>query len=258
MNITPKKSLGQHFLTDRNIIKKIAGAVTAPEDHCVIELGAGTGALTGALIERFNEVQAVEIDTRAAEVLQEQYPRLPIHCRDMLAIDWSSLSAGKRKTHVVGNLPYNITSPVLFMLLENRRLLADAVIMMQREVAERLTADIRTKDYGILSVQTQLMSSPEALFPVSRRCFSPPPRVESMVVRLVFDKDELGCSDGQLKTVVRTAFNQRRKKLSNALERVASKKDQPDGFDFSKRAEAWPPQEYEKLTIQLTENGILT
>ncbi len=257
MNITPKKSLGQHFLTDQNIIKKIAGAVTASGDHRVIEIGAGTGALTGALIERFNDVQAVEIDARAVEVLQDRYPRLPIHHQDMLTIDWHHLSAGKQQTYVVGNLPYNITSPVLFTLLENRHLLADAVLMMQKEVAERLTAAIRTKAYGILSVQTQLMSSPEVLFPVSRRCFSPPPKVESMVVRLTFDKGELACSDGHLKRVVRAAFNQRRKKLSNALSKVIDKKNQPDDFDFSKRAEAWPPPMYEKLTARLTENGIL-
>jgi len=124
-------------------------------------------------------------------------------------------------------------------------------------VAARLTAGIRTKEYGILSVQTQLMSMPEILFPVSRHCFSPPPRVESAVIRLQFNRGKLSCSDTHLKTVVRMAFNQRRKKLSNALKPLLGK-DLPRGFDFDKRAEAWLPQTYEKLTARLEQDGILT
>ncbi|HYW34868.1 MAG TPA: 16S rRNA (adenine(1518)-N(6)/adenine(1519)-N(6))-dimethyltransferase RsmA [Balneolaceae bacterium] len=256
--IRPKKSLGQHFLTDQNVIKKIADALGVPEGHRLIEIGPGTGALTATLVERFTDVHAVELDARAVDVLKEKFPDLPVYQKDILKVDWGELSVGKEKTHVVGNLPYNITSPVLFTLLENRHLLADAVLMMQKEVAERLVADIRTKEYGILSVQTQLMSSPEILFTVSRHCFTPPPRVESAVVRLRFDKGSLACSDEHLKIVVRTAFNQRRKKLSNALASLVDKKNQPAGFDFDKRAEAWLPDTYEKLTARLVSDGILT
>lgn len=256
--IKPKKSLGQHFLTDQNIIEKIAAAIPAREGHRVIEIGPGTGALTEALVERFEDVHAVELDQRAIEVLQQKYPSLPVHHQNVLNVDWRELSAGKEQTHVVGNLPYYITSQILFSLLEARAHLADALLMMQKEVAERLTAQIRTKDYGILSVQTQLMSTPEILFPVSRHCFNPPPNVESAVVRLTFDRGELACSDARLKTVVRTAFNQRRKKLSNALKPVVKKKNQPEGFDYDKRPEAWPPDTYEKLTARLVEDGILT
>ncbi len=158
----------------------------------------------------------------------------------------------------MGNLPYYITSQILFLLLENRTLLADALLMMQKEVAERIVADIRTKDYGILSVQTQLMSTPEILFDVPRQVFSPQPNVDSAMLRLTFDKGPLACSDENLKTVVRTAFNQRRKKLSNALKPIVDKSDLPDGFDFDKRAEAWEPSTYEKLTARLVEDGILT
>lgn len=257
MSFRPKKSLGQHFLTDPNIVEKIADAVPAEEGDRVIEIGPGTGALTGALLERFDDVHAVELDQRAIEVLQEKYPGLPIHHQDVLKTDWQELSAGKEKIHVVGNLPYYITSQILFSLLENRHLMTDALLMMQKEVAERLTADIRTKDYGILSVQTQLMSTPEILFPVSRRCFSPQPNVDSAMVKLTFDKGALKCSDQNLKTVVRTAFNQRRKKLSNALKPIIDKENLPEDFDFDKRAEAWPSEIYEKLTARLEENGIL-
>lgn len=258
MSIRPKKSLGQHFLTDENIIEKIADAVAAQNGERVIEIGAGTGALTEVLLEKYDDVVAVELDQRAVEVLQNKFEGLEIHHENVLDVEWENLSAGKDKTHVVGNLPYYITSQILFSLLEHRALLSDALLMMQKEVAERLIAEIRTKDYGILSVQTQLMSTPEILFPVSRQCFNPQPNVDSAMVRLTFNKGELQCSDKNLKTVVRTAFNQRRKKLSNALKPIISKDLQPSGFDFDKRAEAWPPSEYEKLTARLVEGGILT
>lgn len=258
MSIKPKKSLGQHFLNDPNIIAKIADAVAASAGDRVIEIGPGTGALTGALIDRYEDVHTIEIDQRAVEMLKEKFPGLPVHHRNILEVDWNEYSAGKEKTHVVGNLPYFITSQILFALLEQRNTIADALLMMQKEVAERLTASVRTKDYGILSVQTQLMSSPEILFPVSPHCFDPQPNVESAVVKLTFDKGGLECSDRHLKTVVRTAFNQRRKKLSNSLKPVIAKKSQPKGFDYDKRAEAWPPREFERLTARLEQEGVLT
>ncbi len=256
--IRPKKSLGQHFLTDENIIAKIADAVKAKRGDRLIEIGAGTGNLTGALLNKTDDFHAFEIDKRAVQILCENFTGLQIHHKDILEVDWKEWSIGKEKTYTVGNLPYNITSPILFSLLDSRHLLNSAILMMQKEVAERLVADIRTKDYGILSVQTQLMSSPEILFPVSRNCFTPKPNIESAVVRLVFNKGELACSDAHLKTVVRTAFNQRRKKLSNALKPIIDKKKLPRGFNFDKRAEAWPPQKYEKLTVVLEKTGILT
>lgn len=254
----PKKSLGQHFLTDENIITKIAQTIPAGPADRLIEIGAGTGALTEALIDRFEDVVAIELDDRAVDQLGQKFPTLTIRHENVLDVDWSKLSAGKEQTCVVGNLPYYITSPILFSLLEARTVLSSAILMMQKEVAERLVADIRTKAYGILSVQTQLMSRPEILFPVSRNCFNPPPNVESAMVQLSFDRGPLRCSDAHLKTVVRTAFNQRRKKLSNALKPLIPKDKLPDGFDFDKRAEAWPPSEYEKLTALFEEGGILT
>ncbi len=258
MSIRPKKSLGQHFLTDQNIIDKIADAVPAEPTDRVIEIGPGTGALTESLLQRYDDLMAVELDERAIAILNKKFERLTIHHQNVLDVEWAELSIGKAQTHVVGNLPYYITSQILFSLLEQRTVLADAILMMQKEVAERLVADIRTKDYGILSVQTQLFSSPEILFPVSRHCFSPQPNVESAMIKLTFNKGKLNCSDKNLKTVVRTAFNQRRKKLSNALKPIIPKKQLPDGFDFDKRAEAWLPSEYEKLTARFEQDGILT
>ncbi|WP_138430615.1 16S rRNA (adenine(1518)-N(6)/adenine(1519)-N(6))-dimethyltransferase RsmA [Fodinibius saliphilus] len=258
MSIKPKKSLGQHFLTDDNIIAKIADAIPAREGDRVVEIGPGTGALTESLVDQYKDIIAVELDQRAIEILEQKFDDLEIRHENVLDIDWEELSIGKEKTHVVGNLPYYITSQILFSLLEHREVLSTALLMMQKEVAERIVADIRTKDYGILSVQTQLMATPEILFPVSRHCFSPQPNVESAVMKLTFDKGAMECSDKNLKTVVRTAFNQRRKKLSNALKPIISKEKLPDGFDFDKRAEAWEPPLYEKLTAQFVEDGILT
>lgn len=258
MSLKPKKSLGQHFLTDDNIIQKIADAIPAHPGHRVVEIGPGTGALTGELNKRFDDLLVVELDQRAIEVLEHKFEDLKIRHENVLDVDWEAVSIGKEKTHVVGNLPYYITSQILFSLLESRQFLSDALLMMQKEVAERLVSGIRTKDYGILSVQTQLMCTPEILFPVSRHCFRPQPNVESAVVKLTFDKRNLACSDRDLKKVVRTAFNQRRKKLSNALKPIVSKDQLPEGFDFDKRAEAWEPSIYEKLTARLKEDGILT
>lgn len=258
MNIRPKKSLGQHFLTDQNMIAKIADSVQAESDDLIIEIGPGTGTLTAALMERFDKVEVIELDQRAVELLKSKFPDLDIHHKDVLEVDWKAFSDQRKPIHIVGNLPYYITSPILFSLLESRTYLADALLMMQKEVAERLVTDIRTKEYGILSVQTRLMASPEILFDVSRNVFSPPPNVTSAMVRLTFDKGPLSCSDENLKKVVRTAFNQRRKKLSNALKPVVDKENLPEGFDFDKRAEAWPPEEYEKLTARFEIDGILT
>ena len=257
MSFKPKKSLGQHFLTDTNMIFKIADSVDAAPGDRVIEIGAGPGALTDILADRFEDLHAIEVDDRAIEILEEKLPGVQLHKQDVLKTDWEGLSIGKEKTHVIGNLPYYITSPILFGLLAAREVLADAVLMMQKEVAARLAAEIRTKDYGILSVQTQLMSSVELLFDVPPQVFSPPPNVHSTVVRLRFDRPALRCSDAHLKTVVRTAFNQRRKKLRNALKPVLGDYV-PEHIDLHKRAEALKPAEYEMLTVELEQNGIVT
>ena len=140
MSIRPKKSLGQHFLKDKNMIEKIASAITAAPGDRVIEIGPGTGTLTKALLERFEDLIAVELDQRAVEVLEDKFPGLKVIHKDILEADFKELAAEKERTHVIGNLPYYITSQILFLLLENRALLGDALLMMQKEVADRLTA----------------------------------------------------------------------------------------------------------------------
>ncbi len=246
MSFRTKKSLGQHFLTDRNIIDKIIRSVRAKREDRIIEIGPGTGALTRHLAGKFDDVQVIEIDQRAVELLEQEIPSVTVHNKDVLKVEWEKLIALEGETIAIGNLPYYITSPILFALLENRRYFKEAVLMMQKEVAERLVAGPSTKEYGILSVQTQLMSTPEILFDVSPNSFSPPPKVMSSVIRLTFDRPALSCTDNNLKTVVRTAFNQRRKKISNALKPLIGD-FRPEGFDFDQRAENWTPETYAKL-----------
>ena len=212
----------------------------------IIEIGPGTGALTKWLVQQFDDVHAIEVDQRAIKVLEETLPDLTIHAMDVLKANWVELIDPDKQNIIIGNLPYYITSPILFSVLEFRHLFREAIFMMQKEVAQRLVADPHSKEYGILSVQTQLMSSPEMLFDVSPNSFSPPPKVMSSVIRLRFDKPALPCTDKMLKSVVRTAFNQRRKKLSNALKPVLGDY-KPDGFDFDKRAEDWEPVIYADL-----------
>ncbi|TVR32527.1 MAG: ribosomal RNA small subunit methyltransferase A [Balneolaceae bacterium] len=249
-----KKSLGQHFLKDGNMISKIVNAVSANPDDRVIEIGPGAGAITGPLFEKFSDLVVVEIDQRMVELLAEKYPGLQIVEEDILKCDWHEIIDVPKPVHVVGNLPYYITSQILFAIMENRKHISTALLMMQKEVAERIVANKGTKEYGILSVQCQLMSTPEILFDVPPQVFSPPPKVESSVVKFTFNKADLECTDEHLKTVVRMAFNQRRKMLSNALKRLNAELPVEE-FDFSLRAEALEPEMYEKLTARLEQLG---
>jgi 16S rRNA (adenine1518-N6/adenine1519-N6)-dimethyltransferase len=253
-HLRTKKSLGQHFLKDGNMIRKIVDSIDARPDDKVIEIGPGAGALTDYLVERFKHLTVIEIDQRMVEVLSAKYPDLDIVEKDILKYDWTDILTTDKPIHIIGNLPYYITSQILFSILEHRAKISSALLMMQKEVAARIVADSGSKVYGILSVQCQLMSSPEILFDVPPTVFVPPPSVESSVVKFVFDKPTLDCTDEHLKTVVRMAFNQRRKKLSNALKRLDT--DLPtEEFDFSLRAEALTPQMYEKLTARLEQLG---
>ena len=264
-----KKRLGQHFLTDKNVLSNIVSAFPATSNDWVLEIGPGTGALTQFLWPRYPRLELVEVDAEAVAVLNERFEGVLIHEQDILKVNLQELipeqldvdrvdadrvdanqEAAMPKNFVIGNLPYYITSPILFGLLEHRSRLAGALLMMQKEVAQRLVAKPRTKDYGILSVQTQLMSSPEYLFDVKPGSFSPPPKVTSAMVYVHFDKPALACSDKMLKTVVRTAFNQRRKKLSNALKSMIQEVD-CSHFDLNVRAEEWTPDIYAEFATYL-------
>lgn len=218
--ITPKKSLGQNFLRDPNTIRKIADAVEAPPGAPVVEIGPGTGAMTAELLARYPQMVALEVDERAVAHLKTTLPGLDVRHADVLEADWNALAAEKGgPLYVVGNLPYYITSPILFGLVDARAAVREAVVMMQLEVAERLVALPRTKAYGILSVVLQRYADVKLLFRVPPTVFYPRPDVTSAVVRISFRADAPPPSEAEdrFRAVVRAAFNQRRKTLHNSL-----------------------------------------
>ena len=235
--------------------EKIVGALGAPSDAHVVEGGAGTGVLTERLAQRVETLTAIEIDERAVTVLRERVPGADVRTEDVRDTDWAALAEETGEPlWVLSNTPYYLTSPLLFSLLEQRQHVAEAVLTMQREVAERIVAAPRTKSYGILSVLLQLFAAPELLFTVPQQVFSPQPDVTSAVVRLQFnaggEPEDLRFDD--VRRYVRAAFNQRRKMLRNSLS--AWTKEQGVGFpnDWGrKRAEALTPQEFATLARHL-------
>jgi len=257
--LTPKKSLGQHFLIDGNIIRKIVGSLTPQPGDTVIEIGPGTGALTASLHKLHPDMIAVEVDPRSIEVLNKDIPGLNILHQDVLDVDWGKVGELKSEIgnlSVIGNIPYYITSPNLFHLLDHLEYFREAVFMMQKEVAERLVAKPRTKDYGILSVQTQLLCRVELLFLVPPTVFVPPPKVDSAVVKLHFDGPPPDVELGYMKKVVRMAFNQRRKKLSNAIRELLTEENRPRVAHWlDKRAEELTPGEFVDLCRRLVVGG---
>jgi len=251
----PKQSLGQNFLQDPNMAEKIVGTLTAPPDAHVVEVGAGTGVLTERLAERYDTLTAIEIDERAVATLRERLPGVDVRDEDVRETDWAALVDAKGgPLHIISNTPYYLTSPILFALLEQRRHLAEAVLTMQREVADRLVAEPSTKAYGILSVLLQLFADPEKRFTVPPQVFSPQPDVTSAVVRLRFDagKEPESLHFDDVRRYVKAAFNQRRKMLRNSLS--AWTKEQNVGFpnDWGRRrAEALTPEQFATLARHL-------
>ena len=253
--IRPRKSLGQNFLVDPNTIRKIVSSVQAPPDAPVVEIGPGTGAMTGLLMDKYSRYIGIEIDRRAVDHLRENFPDVRIIHQDVLQTDWSELAeeAG-RPLYVVGNLPYYITSQILFSLISARSIIREGVLMMQLEVAQRLVAEPRTKAYGILSVMTQLYSRPELLFRVSPNVFVPRPDVMSAVVRLSFtiDEPQEAIPYDSVRRVVRTAFNQRRKTLRNSLGQLARQIGGEVSPQWAgKRPEELSPTDFVALTDEL-------
>lgn len=254
--LKPIKRLGQNFLQDPNTIRRIVDALGANPEDTVVEIGPGTGALTRLLKERFERFTAIEVDERAVALLKEEIPGLDVRHVDVLEVDWTQFAAslGADRLFVIGNLPYYITSQIIFGLLEAESVIAEAVIMMQYEVAERLVAKPRTKSYGILSVAVQLEAAPEILFPVSRNVFYPKPDVRSAMVKLRFPGiHEADISDPAfLRLLIRTAFNQRRKTLRNSLSRMTTDEipDLPESW-AGRRAEELSPHDFVRLADYL-------
>ncbi|MBI5855456.1 MAG: ribosomal RNA small subunit methyltransferase A [Nitrospirae bacterium] len=256
----PRKSLGQHFLTDPNIIRKIIALADLRPDETVLEIGPGRGALTGALCRAVKTVVAVEVDANLGEYLSRTFSNvhnLDLRIGDALEFPFESLSAG---TVVVANLPYNISTPILFRLLESRHRFDRLILMLQTEVARRLVAKPGGKTYGSLSVSMQRWTVPSLAFTVSPGCFHPPPEVGSAVVKLEVRKDSLiePADDAHFLRIVRAAFAHRRKTLTNSLRDAGLDPDAitrglaDAGIEGSRRAETLSPDEFVTLARAIT------
>lgn len=217
--VRPKKALGQHFLTDTGVARRIADTVDVPgyESLPIAEVGPGTGMLTQFLAAKGRELKVVEIDSESVEWLHANMPDTEVVEGDFLRIDPTTLFGG-RQFCLTGNYPYNISSQIFFRVLDCRDLIPVATGMLQREVARRICSGPGNKDYGILSVLLQMWYDCSYLFTVDEGVFDPPPKVKSGVLRLVRNsRTEAGCDWGRMRTVVKTAFGQRRKTLRNSL-----------------------------------------
>lgn len=218
--VKPKKSFGQHFLTDVDVAARIAGTLDSYVGTPVIEVGPGTGVLTRFLLEAKHDLKVVELDRESVAYLNDNFHALAgkIIEADFLRLDLTEAVGGAEKFCVIGNYPYNISSQIFFHVLEYRDSVVCCSGMLQREVAERIAAKPGTKSRGILSVLLQAWYDIEYLFTVSEHVFNPPPKVKSGVIRMTRNgTSDLGCDEGLFKTVVKTAFGQRRKTLRNSL-----------------------------------------
>ncbi len=250
----PKKSLGQNWLRDPNTIRKIAASLDAQPGDAVVEIGPGTGAMSRELLTIYPQMVALEVDQRAVAHLNEELPGLDVRHQDVLEADWRALSRELGgPLHVIGNLPYYITSPILFGLVDARDVVAEIVVMMQLEVAQRIVAQPRTKAYGILSVVFQRYCDVKLLFKVSPHVFFPQPDVTSAVVRFRFRTDAPPPSPGEdlFRQVVRGAFGQRRKTLRNSLRAAFPSLDELPEEWAKRRAEELTPDEFARLSHYL-------
>ncbi|HEY8795525.1 MAG TPA: 16S rRNA (adenine(1518)-N(6)/adenine(1519)-N(6))-dimethyltransferase RsmA [Gemmatimonadaceae bacterium] len=220
-----RKSLGQHFLTDPRILDRIADAVALAPDETVVEIGPGRGSLTDALLKRAGRVVAIEIDRKLVELLRERYanePRLTIIEGDVLEVNLGELAGGAYA--LAGNVPYYITTPILFQALRQPRALR-SVLLVQREVAARMAAVPGADDYGALSVNVQAVANVELLFRIPAGAFNPPPRVDSAVVRVTPRADPVvpAGMEERFRTFVQAAFALRRKQMRRVVRTIAER-----------------------------------
>lgn len=250
-NVRPKKALGQHFLTDLNVARRIADTIDGFTDLPIVEVGPGMGVLTQFLVEKGCDLTVVEIDTESVAWLKANLPALDGHIleADFLRLDLGELFNG-RKMCVIGNYPYNISSQIFFHILQWRNLVVCCSGMLQKEVAERLAAPPGTKARGILSVLLQAWYDVEYLFTVDEHVFNPPPKVKSGVVKLTRNNvDTLGCDEALFRTVVKTTFGQRRKTLRNSLKGLLpAGAPMPDSPLLALRPEQLSVSQFIKLT----------
>ncbi|MCC8146468.1 MAG: 16S rRNA (adenine(1518)-N(6)/adenine(1519)-N(6))-dimethyltransferase RsmA [Bacteroidales bacterium] len=252
--VRPKKSLGQHFLKDLSIAKRIADSIDGFPDLPVLEVGPGTGVLTQFLLENDRDLTVVELDSESVEYLEKNYPLLKgrIIQKDFLKMNLQEYYPGS--FCVIGNYPYNISSQIFFKVLDYKDQIPCCSGMIQKEVAERLASKPGKKSYGIITVLLQVWYDIEYLFTVEPVVFDPPPKVKSAVIRMVRnDRTKLDCSEALLKTVVKAAFNQRRKTMRNSLKGLIGKENALlNDPVFNMRPEQLSVEEFIELTNKVS------
>ncbi|MBK9331483.1 MAG: ribosomal RNA small subunit methyltransferase A [Ignavibacteria bacterium] len=253
----PKKFLGQNFLTDENLAKKIVNSLDIVPGDTVVEIGPGKGVLTKYIEPLTNDFFAVELDRHIVTELEQKYgDRINLIHKNFLKVSIEDEIFSRRKNKgrikIIGNIPYNITTEIIFRMTEKRNMISSAVLMMQKEVARRLTSSPGTKDYGILAVLIQLYSIPKILFNVPPEAFFPKPRVVSSVVRFDFPENVHNEIDySLLSEVVKKSFGKRRKTMRNSLKEFFIENDilqEKIEFDFNRRPESLSIEEFLKLT----------
>ena len=251
--VKAKKHLGQHFLKDLNIAQKIADTLSLANYKKVVEIGAGMGVLTQFLLKKDTEVYVVEIDKESVAYLEAHYPELrgKIIADDFLKYDIAGFL--REPFAIIGNFPYNISTQIVFKLLELRDYVPEFSGMFQKEVAERICEREGSKTYGILSVLVQAFYEATYLFTVSEGVFNPPPKVKSGVLRLVRKPNyHLDCDEALFFTIVKTAFNQRRKTLRNSLKPLLTNESLKKNSIFDKRPEQLPWQDFVFITKEIS------
>ena len=249
MKHIPRKRFGQHFLSDGGIIDAIVNAIHPQAGQTMVEIGPGLAALTQPLVERLGHLTVIELDRDLALRLR-LHNQLTVVESDVLRVDFTALAAGQ-KLRVVGNLPYNISTPILFHLLGHVSVIEDQYFMLQKEVIDRMVASPATSDYGRLSVMLQWRYEMENVLFVPPESFDPPPRVDSAVVRMVPRNEPAKIDVKLLEKMVQVAFSQRRKLLRHTLGAWLTERSFSGSFDVQRRAEEVPVEEYLQLAIAL-------
>ena len=245
-----RKRFGQHFLTDRSIIEGIVQAIAPQPGQSMVEIGPGLAALTQPLVERLGHLTVIELDRDLAVQLRA-HPQLTVIESDVLRVDFRQLAAAANgKLRVVGNLPYNISTPILFLLLDAAEVIEDQHFMLQKEVIDRMVASPSSSDYGRLSVMLQWRYAMQSVLFVPPTSFDPPPRVDSAIVRMVPHAAPEAIDVKLFSELVRVAFSQRRKLLRHSLGKWLELRNFSGSFDLQRRAEEVPVAEYIALAQQ--------
>ena len=255
--VKAKKHLGQHFLTDENIARKIVDALIVKNNDAILEIGPGMGVLTKYFVDRESNIKVAEIDLESVAYLKDNFKYLENRIIEGDFLRKPTADYFDTPIHLVGNFPYNISSQIFFKVLENRNTYNQVVCMLQKEVAERIAEPPGSKKYGILSVLLQAFYKIEYLFTVHEHVFNPPPKVKSGVIRLTRnDVKQLDCDEKLFIRLVKQGFNNRRKTLRNALKSLNLVTENIDTKFLSSRAEQLGVDEWIELTQQAQQNAV--